>query len=104
MIELRIHHKSIEEQAVMRDNLCKSLVGWKPFIDSEVAVCDTTSDDPEPITLLALGPKPTKSDETVVVIDVRAEDLQVYVDDVENGGVPDGYPPVPKLYGEENAE
>lgn len=104
MIELRIHHKNSVEQATMRDELCRSLVGWKPFIDSEVAVCDTASDDPEPITHLVLGPNPTKSDETVAILDVRAEDLQVYVDDVENGDVPDGYPPVPRLYGEENAE
>lgn len=101
MIELRIHHRNSEEQAAMRDELCKALVGWKPFIDSEVAVCDTGSDDPEPITRLALGPNPTKADELVVVLDVKAEDLQSYV---ESGGVPEGYP-IPRLYDKkENAE
>jgi len=101
MIELRIHHRNNEEQATMRDELCRSLVGWKPFIDSEVAVCDIGSDDPEPITHLVLGPNPTGDNEPVVVLDVKAEDMMCCT---AEHVLPEGYP-IPKMYDKkENAE
>lgn len=101
MIELRIHHRNSEEQATMRDELCRSLVGWKPFIDTEVAVCDTGSTDPEPITRLVLGPNPTNDGELVVVLDVKAEDMMCHTAEYV---LPKGYP-IPKMYDEkENAK
>lgn len=77
MIELRIHNKTKEEQAQVRDMLCKALQGWKAFVNSEVAVTDTDETDHEPVTHLVMGKNPPEPNEDVVVIDIAARDLRV---------------------------
>ena len=77
MIEFRIHNKTKEEQAQIRDMLCKALRGWKAFVDSEVAVTDTDETDHEPVTHLVMGKNPPEPNEDVVVIDIAARDIRV---------------------------
>lgn len=94
MIELRIHHRTTEEQDAMRNDLSSALAGWKPFIDYEVAVCGPVALDPEPITRLVVGPTPDKRDESVAILDVKAEDLKCCI---SRYLLPEGYP-IPKMY------
>ena len=71
MVIIRIHHKSAEEQASMRDDLCRAMVGWSSFINNDVIVSDTTDADPEPVTTFGIGPDADNS----IIFDVKAEDM-----------------------------
>ena len=77
MFELRIHSKTKEDQAQVRDMLCRALRGWKPFVDTEVAVTDTYETDHEPVTHLVMGKNPPEPNEDTMAIDVAARDLRI---------------------------
>ena len=79
MIRLLIRHGSKSEQAKFRDTLCESLVGWKPFKDSEVVVSDGVGGESSKfyLTELVIGPNPPNKNEKITTIEICEKDLDI---------------------------